>query len=292
MNVEESIIQKKDAVDRELESILAQGNSVLFQAMRHAVLSGGKRFRPILALSSGECFGASSDIILPFACALELIHNYSLVHDDLPSIDNDDFRRGKPSCHKAFGEDIALLAGDSLLTLAFEILARAPLEKNLQSKREQIITDVSQYAGYTGMVGGQVMDITLSQDELTEEIYQELILKKTGSLIIASAKTGAVLGEAGDSELEAVIKYARNLGLAFQVRDDILDSDQDAKKSDLARPNYVSLVGFKDSEHRLTEFVGAARKALDEASLESEELHFLATKLLELEKRSKNEQYS
>jgi geranylgeranyl diphosphate synthase type II len=286
MKIEESIRQKKKAVERELESILSQENSLLFQAMRHAVFSGGKRYRPILALSSGECFGASPDLVLPFACALELIHNYSLVHDDLPSIDNDDFRRGKPSCHKAYGEDIAILAGDSLLTMAFEILARAPLRKNLQIKREQIIKEISQSAGVKGMVGGQLMDITLSQDSLTEETYHELILKKTGSLIIASVKTGAILGEAGASELEAAVKYGRNIGVAFQIRDDILDSGQDAQKGNHLRPNYVSLFGLKDSERRLKDFVEAARNALDEASLESEELHYLAAKLLELEKRS------
>jgi geranylgeranyl diphosphate synthase type II len=284
--VEERLAQKKKAVERELESILSQENSLLFQAMRHAVFSGGKRFRPILALSSGECFGASPDLVLPFACALELIHNYSLVHDDLPSMDNDDFRRGKPSCHKAYGEGVAILAGDSLLTMAFEILAQAPLRENSQVKREQIIMEISQSAGVKGMVGGQLMDITLSQDSLTEETYHELILKKTGSLIIASVKTGAILGEAVASELEAAVKYGRNLGLAFQIRDDIIDSGQDAQKGRLPRPNYVSLFGHKDSERRLKDFVEAAKNALDEASLESEELHYLAAKLLELEKRS------
>jgi geranylgeranyl diphosphate synthase type II len=176
--------------------------------------------------------------------------------------------------------------------MAFEILARAPLGKSLQSKREQIIMEISQSAGVEGMVGGQFMDITLSQDKLTEETYKDLILKKTGSLIIASVKTGAILGEAGASELEAAAEYGRNVGLAFQIRDDILDSGQDAQKGRLPRPNYVSLFGFQDSERKLKDFVEAAKNALDEASLESEELHYLATKLLELEKRSKNEQHS
>jgi geranylgeranyl pyrophosphate synthase len=290
MNVEGRINQKKKAVERELERILSEENSLLFQAMRHAVLSGGKRFRPILALSSGECFGASPDLVLPFACALELIHNYSLIHDDLPALDNDDFRRGKPSCHKAYGEDIAILAGDSLLTMAFEIIARAPLRKNHQVKRGQIIMEISQFAGVRGMVGGQLMDITISQDALSEEAYHELILKKTGSLIIASVKTGAILGEAGASELAAVVNYGRNLGLAFQIRDDIIDSGQDAHKGRLSRPNYVSMFGLKNSKRKLKDFVEAAKNALDEASLESEELHYLAARLLELEKRSENEQ--
>ncbi len=289
MKVEESINQKKKAVERELERILSEENSLLFQAMRHAVLSGGKRFRPILALSSGECFGASPDLVLPFACALELIHNYSLVHDDLPSLDNDDFRRGKPSCHKAYGEDIAILAGDSLLTMAFEILAQAPLAKSLQSKREQLIKEISHFTGVKGMVGGQLLDITLSHDKLTEETFHELILKKTGSLIIASVKTGAILGEASASELEAAVKYGRNLGLAFQIRDDIIDSGKDEHEGRTPRPNYVSLFGLMDSKRRLKDFVEGARNALDEASLESEELHYLANILLQLEKRSKNE---
>lgn len=292
MKVEERLLQKKMAIEGELESTLPQEDSLLFQAMRYTVFSGGKRFRPLLTLSSGECFGVSQDLLLPFACALELIHNYSLIHDDLPSMDDDDFRRGKPSCHKAYGEDVALLAGDSLLTLAFEILARAPLRKSLQDKRGQIIKEISHCAGVRGMIGGQFMDITLTPEEMTEDTFHELILKKTGALIIASVKTGAILGEAGASELEAIVKYSRNIGLAFQIRDDILDSAKTAQKDRLPRPNYVSLFGLESSEQKLRYFVEAARSALDDASLESEELRYLALKLLKFEKRSKDEQNS
>ncbi len=282
MEVEERISQKKKAVERELERVLPQEDSLLFQAMRHTVFSGGKRFRPLLTISSGECFGASLDLLLPFACALELIHNYSLIHDDLPSMDNDDFRRGKPSCHKAYGENIALLAGDGLLTLAFEILAQTPLRESLQLKREQIIKEISHLSGVRGMIGGQLMDITLSPEELSEETFHELILKKTGSLIIASVKTGAILGGADASELEVIIKYGTNIGLAFQIRDDILDSGKETQKNHPRRPNYVSLFGLEDSKRRLKNFVEAARGALDEASLETEELRYLALKLLSL----------
>ncbi|MEE9390714.1 MAG: polyprenyl synthetase family protein, partial [Candidatus Aminicenantaceae bacterium] len=171
MNVEDRLYQKKEAVDRELERILPREDTLLFQAMRHAVLSGGKRFRPILVLSSGECFDVSQATLLPFACALELIHNYSLIHDDLPSMDNDDFRRGKPSCHKAYGEAIALLAGDGLLTLAFEVLALAPLEEELLERKNQVIMDIGKLAGIDGMIGGQFMDIILSPEEITEEEF-------------------------------------------------------------------------------------------------------------------------
>ncbi len=280
MKVEDRLSQKKKAVDRELELILSEKDSPLFQAMRYAVLSGGKRFRPLLALSSGECFGVSQDVLLPFACGLELIHNYSLIHDDLPSMDNDDFRRGKPSCHKAFGEDIALLAGDALLTLAFEVLVRAPVSVTLQSQKEQLIIEIGHLAGVRGMIGGQLMDITLSPEELTEEAMHELILKKTGALIVASVKTGVLLGKAGNSAFKAIVQYGKNIGLAFQIRDDILDSEGEERREKKLSPNYVSLFGQEVAEQRLKSFVGIAQSALEETSLESEELHYLASKLL------------
>lgn len=280
MNAEDRLYQKKEAVDRELERILPREDTLLFQAMRHAVLSGGKRFRPILVLSSGECFDVSQATLLPFACALELIHNYSLIHDDLPSMDNDDFRRGKPSCHKAYGEAIALLAGDGLLTLAFEVLALAPLEEELLERKNQVIMDIGKLAGIDGMIGGQFMDITLPPEEITEEEYEELILKKTGALFIASVKMGAILGKASPSELNAMVDYGRNLGIAFQIRDDILDSASESQKPHSPQLNYVSLFGREKAERSLENFVNVAQKTLDEAALESDELRYLASKLL------------
>jgi geranylgeranyl diphosphate synthase type II len=285
MNVEERLKQKKEAVERELERILSQEDSLLFRAMRHAVLSGGKRYRPLLALSSGECFGASQEMVLPFACALELIHNYSLVHDDLPSMDNDDFRRGQPSCHKAFGENIAILTGDSLLTLAFEVMSQASVDGDRLERKGWAIKEISHFAGVKGMIGGQLMDVTLSPEDLTEETFHDLILKKTGALIMVAVKTGAILGRAEKLELEAIAQYGRNIGLAFQIRDDILDSTDEAEKGNVPRPNYVSLFGLETAKNRLKNFIDSARSTLDEASLESEELHYLASLLLNLEHR-------
>jgi len=287
MNVQDRLDLKKKLIDNELGRILTQEDSLLFQAMRHAVLSGGKRFRPLLALSSGECLGAGEDVLLPFACGLELIHNYSLIHDDLPLMDNDDFRRGKPSCHKAYGEDIALLAGDSLLTLAFEVIAQAPVDKRLVSKKEQIIQEISHLAGARGMVGGQLMDITLSPEEISEENLHELILKKTGALIIASVKTGAILGEASAPQLDAMIEYGRNIGLAFQIRDDILDSIDEGEKKHQPRPSYVSLHGQEEAKKRLKIFVEEGIRAFDKTSLESEELRHLAIRLLDINRDGK-----
>jgi len=292
MKIEDRLYQKKEAVDRELERILPREDTLLFQAMRHAVLSGGKRFRPILVLSSGECFDVSQATLLPFACALELIHNYSLIHDDLPSMDNDDFRRGKPSCHKAYGEAIALLAGDGLLTLAFEVLALAPLEEGLLERKNQVIMDIGKLAGIDGMIGGQFMDITLPPEEITEEEFEELILKKTGALFIASVKVGAILGKASPSELNAMVDYGRNFGIAFQIRDDILDSTSESQKPHSPQLNYVSLFGRVKAERSLENFVNAAQKTLDEAALESDELRYLASKLLDIKSENRDEQDS
>jgi geranylgeranyl diphosphate synthase type II len=285
MDVEDRIKQKKQAVEQEIERILSKDDTLLFKAMRYAVLSGGKRFRPLLALSSGECFGAAQNVVLPFACALELIHNYSLVHDDLPSLDNDDIRRGQPSCHKAFGEDIALLAGDSLLTLAFEVIAKTHVDVDLLPRKEQVLKEISHLSGVNGMIGGQLMDVTLSAEELTEEILHDLILKKTGALITASVKTGAIIGGADDPQLEAISQFGRNVGMAFQIRDDIHDSTQEEEREGPFRPNYVSLLGLETAKNRLKKYIDTARSVLDEASLESDELHYLASKLLEIENR-------
>lgn len=288
MRVEESLLHKKRAVDRELEQLLYREDSSLFQAMRYAVFPGGKRFRPLLILSCGECFHVSQNFLLPFASAIELIHNYSLIHDDLPSMDNDDLRRGKPSCHKAFGEDIALLAGDSLLTLAFEVLAQAPLPAALYPQKEQVIREISQAAGARGMIGGQYLDITLTPEKLSEEALDELILKKTGSLIIVSVRVAAIVGKASPSQLEAVSEYGKNIGLAFQIRDDIMDSTEEGNGVALSRPNYVSCYGIQESKKRLRRSVASATGALYRARLESRELRYLAMKLQELGRESKD----
>jgi geranylgeranyl diphosphate synthase type II len=196
MSIELRLAQKKEAIERELESILSRDDSLLFKAMRYSVLGGGKRFRPLLLLASGEEFGVRSEDALPFACAVELIHNYSLIHDDLPSMDNDDFRRGKPSCHKAYGENVALLAGDALLTLAFEIMASAQIEMSPNTKKEQAIAELGRYAGTDGMIGGQLLDITLTPEAVSQNLFHELIQKKTGALITVSVRIGAILGGA------------------------------------------------------------------------------------------------
>jgi geranylgeranyl diphosphate synthase type II len=289
MTIEDTLERKKQAVDRQLERLLKKEDSRLAQAMRYAVFSGGKRYRPLLVLCSGESFGVQENMLLPFACAIELIHNYSLIHDDLPCMDDDDLRRGKPTCHKAFGEDIALLAGDGLLTLAFEVMARAPLDKGWEARRERAIQEVGSRAGVEGMIGGQHLDITLSSSHISESQFEELLLKKTGALIIASVKTGAILGGADGIRLERITDFGSNVGLAFQTRDDLLDSAEDRTSGMTARPNSVAFFGRQEALNRLKRFVGQAIQALDEASVESETLRHLASSLLDVTKEQRDE---
>ncbi|MFQ5722512.1 MAG: polyprenyl synthetase family protein [Candidatus Aminicenantales bacterium] len=282
MHIEDRLLQKKEKVEQELQKILRRQDSPLFQAMRHAVFSGGKRFRPLLALACGECFELSEEAILPFACALEMIHNYSLIHDDLPAIDNDDWRRGQPSCHKAFGEDIALLAGDALLTLAFEVMSEARLEEKLMPFKSQIMGEISKLAGVNGLIGGQVLDITLPPTAIKEEEYFKLIQRKTGSLILAALQPGLILGQASSSQRQALTEYGKSVGLAFQIRDDIIDFSQEESSKAIPRPNSVRLFGMKASQQKLHLLIKKALRALNKAFPHGDELRFLALKLLDL----------
>ena len=285
MTVQEKLQLKKDVIEESLGRLLPVEENPLVEAMRYAVLSGGKRFRPLLALSSGECFGLNLESVLPFGCALELIHNYSLVHDDLPMMDDDDFRRGKPSCHKVFGEDIALLVGDSLLTLAFEVLASAPWGVSQSERKERLIREIAQGAGIHGMVGGQLLDITLTLDGLSEDNLQDLMTKKTGSLILSSARVGPILAGASTAEVQAMTDYGNNLGLAFQMRDDILDSNHFSSQDPPKHPNAASYYGIERAKKKLEQHVQSSVQALDSAGLKSDELRYLASRLLEIKQK-------
>lgn len=285
MSIELRIIQKKETIDRELERILSRDDSLLFEAMRYAVLGGGKRFRPLLLLSTGEEFGVRIEDALPFACAVELIHNYSLVHDDLPSMDDDDIRRGRPTCHKAFGEDIALLTGDALLTLAFEVAASARFEMSPHTRKDRAIAELSRHAGTEGMIGGQLLDVTLSPESLSEDLFHELILKKTSALITVSVRIGAILGGANESRMGALTQFGENIGLAFQTKDDLLDAIEDAQRAEVYRPNSVALFGLDKALDRLDTFVSKGLQALERGAVASEELRFLAKKLLDVKNK-------
>jgi geranylgeranyl diphosphate synthase type II len=219
-------------VDGELSRLLPPEDAwpaTLHRAIRHSLFAGGKRLRPILCLTAAETIGEESGPALAPACGLEMIHTYSLIHDDLPALDNDDLRRGKPTCHVVFGEAIAILAGDALLTHGLGTLARYPEEEIYTETRIRAITAVVEAIGTTGMIGGQVADLEAEKEQHpSEDLVVRIHESKTGRLIRASLAVGGLLSFAGDEDLERLDAYGRAVGLAFQIKDDLLDIEADA----------------------------------------------------------------
>ncbi|MDP3058162.1 MAG: polyprenyl synthetase family protein, partial [bacterium] len=245
-------------VDEELERSLPLGKehpAIIHEAMRYSIFAGGKRLRPALALLTHETFGGDVKSIMPAAAALECIHTYSLIHDDLPAMDNDDYRRGKLTCHKVFGEAIAILAGDALLALGFELMARGSNQHFITTRVIQCLSELAQATGSSGLVGGQVVDIMSTSLDVTNEAatVDYIHVHKTGSLITSSVRIGAILAGASEQELGAVTRYAYYLGLGYQICDDILDAEgssaalgKKAQKDHLANKlTYVSVYGIE-----------------------------------------------
>jgi len=245
----------------------------IYEAVRYSLFNGGKRIRPILCLAAAEAVGGDMASAIPVACALELIHTYSLIHDDLPAMDNDDFRRGKPACHKAFGEDIAILAGDALLTEAFVLLSRAEkvrLSGFSAEKRLAVIQEIAYAAGICGMVGGQALDMLSGKFEAEENTLREIHRRKTGALIVAAVKSGAMIFNAGKDKIQSLAEYGINLGLAFQIADDILNVEGDRELmgkgtgSDAAHDKltYPALLGMKMAKEKLARHIEVAVASL------------------------------
>lgn len=259
---------ERASVDLELEDILPQTSTEptsLHRAMRYSVFAGGKRLRPILCLEAGRLLGADEKPLLQIAAALELIHTYSLIHDDLPALDNDDLRRGRPTSHRMFGEALAILAGDGLLTLAFEVITSPGL---IPSERQLALTnDLAQAIGTRGMVGGQVVDLETTQDSADPARLRFIHMAKTGAFIRASVRAGALAADASERDVTLISRYGEKVGLAFQIADDLLDvlgsseSMGKAVHKDGARhkTTYPSLYGVEESQR-------IARRLADEAS--------------------------
>lgn len=234
---------------------------VLFSAMRYSLLAGGKRLRPIFVFDFCRMCGGDWKKAAPFAAALEMIHTYSLIHDDLPCMDNDDFRRGNPTNHKVYGEAMAVLAGDGLLTAAFSALAKAPYSAETKVKAVEILAD---FAGHLGMVGGQVLDIQSEERVCTEQEVLDIQVRKTGALIQAGCMMGVLAGGGSDEQLAAASGFALNLGLAFQIRDDMLDvigSSADLGKSvgtDENKNTFVRLYGLEKCEEMVQSYTDVA----------------------------------
>nr|HDN00341.1 polyprenyl synthetase family protein [Deltaproteobacteria bacterium] len=242
-------------------------------AMRYSLMSGGKRIRPILLMAGAGATGGDQKALLPAACALECIHTYSLIHDDLPAMDDDDLRRGRPTCHKVYGEAIAILAGDGLLTYAFELMCNPEFTQNMSplSVGEAIYL-LAKAAGVSGMVGGQTADILMQGRPVDAETLSFIHRHKTGSLIQTSVEIGGLLGKANDKELYHLKRYGESLGLAFQIKDDLLDveGDQEILGKPVGSDNrnlkatYPALFGIKETKKRAQELL---EKALSELEL-------------------------
>lgn len=273
-------------IEKKLESSITADNSAA-QAMKYSLLSGGKRIRPILLLEFYALCGGKGDSALNFAAALEMIHTYSLIHDDLPCMDNDDMRRGRPSCHKAFGEDTALLAGDALLTLAFKTAAETddiPADRVLKA-----IAVLAENAGISGMVGGQVEDLAFEKSGATIEQLRGMYLKKTSCLLSAGAVCGSILAGADEEKLKYAAEYAEKLGLAFQIIDDILDCTSDEKT--LGKPigsdekngktTYVTLLGIDGAKAEAERLSNEALAALCKIKGDNAALRELTADLLD-----------
>lgn len=274
--IEEILDQYAGRVNRQLEICLPDESSppeTLHQAMRYAVLGNGKRIRPVLLYATGEALGVPSERLDNPACAVELIHSYSLVHDDLPAMDDDDLRRGRPTCHKAFDEATAILVGDAVQALAFSMLAND--QANSPEQRNTMIQLLAECTGSQGMVGGQAIDLASVDRQLSRQEVEHMHRLKTGALIKASVLLAVIASGAGDPDTHNhFARFAECIGLMFQIRDDILDIQSNTETlgkpqgSDEAqkKPTYPSIIGIEESE-------SACRKLLEQACLEMESVN-------------------
>ena len=284
-NLEAYLHEKRELVDSAFHRWIPPAAAPpLFRAMNHSLTAGGKRLRPILCLAACEAVGGTSEPCIPVACAMELVHTYSLIHDDLPAMDDDVLRRGKPTCHVAFDEATAILAGDALLTLAFEVIASAQ-DDIAAGTLIKVIQILSRAAGCHGMIEGQMRDMAYENRAVTVEKLERLHGLKTGALIRASVHMGAVVGGAAPEEVSNLIHYAEKIGLAFQVTDDILNVTGDAgimgkavgTDSVRGKNTYPALLGLDASRMLAENLVDEALQYLGEFDNRADPLRALAT---------------
>ena len=293
MDLQSYWMDHKKKIDKALQDYLPPEHAyptIIFQAIRYSLFSEGKRIRPLLCIAAAESLGGSSDQVLPAACALEMIHTYSLIHDDLPALDNDDYRRGILTNHKVFGENIAILAGDALLTEAFHLLSHPDYLRDVSAEtRLDLIHHISGAAGFWGMVGGQVMDVQSEGKKVDMEGVNYIHSRKTGALIIASIRSGAALIGASPEEMTGLLHYATDVGLAFQIKDDILNIEGERKRigkntgtdSSRGKATYPSLVGVEASKRRLRELFEEALAAISSFDEKAEPLRQFALYIVE-----------
>ena len=293
MNLKAYLTARQKEIDRELDRYLPKANTkpaTLHKAMRYSLFAGGKRLRPILCLAAAEACGGNVTNALPLACALECIHTYSLVHDDLPSMDNDDYRRGRPTCHKVFGDGIAVLAGDALLTIAFEIVSTAKPARRYDMST--LLREIAVAAGSQKLIAGQVADLEAEGRKVKRNQLRFIHENKTAAILKSSVRLGAMSANADARKLSAITRFGQRLGLAFQIIDDILDVTQTSEilgKSagkDVAakKATYPAAIGLEKSRAEARRLTRQAHDALSAfRSRDSEPLHALANYLLERE---------
>lgn len=243
----------------------------IMEAMNYSLNAGGKRLRPILTMEACNIVGGNVEDAIPFAMAIEMIHTYSLIHDDLPALDNDDLRRGKKTNHIVFGEDMAILAGDALLNYAFEVMLSNSIGKENPNKYLKAINEIAKTSGIYGMIGGQVVDIQSENKKISKEKLDYIHNNKTAAIIVGCMRAGAIIGNATESQLESITKYAKNIGLSFQIVDDILDIIGDESKlgkkvgSDLDnhKSTYPSLIGLDESKTIAYELIQEAKNSIN-----------------------------
>ena len=291
--MKEYMQRKIELINRELDGIYAENtalNTTLAKSMNYSLMAGGKRLRPILVMAAADAVGADGEKFLHLATSIEMIHTYSLIHDDLPAMDNDDYRRGKLTNHKVFGDGIAVLAGDALLTLAFEVIADSP---NVDTEKKlKVIKEMSHAAGAEGMVGGQVIDLESEGKKIDMDTLRKMHSAKTGALFCAAIRSGAILGGATDKQLADLTQYARHFGLAFQITDDILDVTGD--EASIGKPvgsdeknhksTYVTLGPLESARELAQTAVDEAKKALADFGKEADFLRELVDYLISRKK--------
>jgi geranylgeranyl diphosphate synthase type II len=290
MNLKTHLQSRQKIIDRALDRYLPKENvapATIHRAMRYSMFAGGKRLRPILCLAAAEACGGKVARALPLACALECIHTYSLVHDDLPSMDNDDFRRGRATCHKVFGDGIAVLAGDALLTIAFEIISRAKTTSRYDMAA--LLGELAVAAGSKKLIAGQVADLEAEGKRVSRTQLRYIHENKTAAILTTSVRLGAMSANADARKLKTITSFGRALGLAFQVIDDILDVTQTSEKlgksagKDIAakKATYPAVIGLDQSRAEALRLTKRAHEALSLFGAKAAALHALANYLLE-----------
>ena len=292
MELDRYLKEKGELVNKALDSLLPSADRYpgrVHSAMRYSLFAGGKRLRPILLLSAFEAVGGRGRGAINTAAAFECIHTYSLIHDDLPAMDDDDLRRGVPTCHKKYDEATAILAGDALLTLAFQLMAESSLKAVDKERLLRVIFDVAHSAGSAGMIGGQMADMEGEGSEVTLPELQKIHILKTGTLILSAVRCGAILGGASEEEFNALESYGKSIGLAFQIADDILDvqgSQAEMGKATGAdesrgKATYPAHLGIEESRRRALELVERAKSSLDSFGEAAEPLRMIASYITE-----------